>query len=135
MASAAIQHSHIPEQFSAQDDHYNQFSTSTALSSNYQAPKVEPRNVTTTLHYFKDNEDGSPPAPSYAGKPETFSRPTLPQQVTVYDIRGSEDQHTLDTKGFQVVKHDSKEKDFLSDEQIKSIYYPETEELLRKVSV
>jgi len=54
-------------------------------------------------------------------------------QVVVHDIRGSEHEYTLDTKGFQVVKHESKEKEFLNDDQIKKVYYPETEELLKRV--
>jgi hypothetical protein len=133
MASAATQQSYIPEPFAAQGGHYSQVSTQ--LGSTYQTPKIQPRDVTTILNYFKDNEDGSPPAPSYVGKPETYARPTMPQQVVVHDIRGSEDQYTLDTKGFQIVKHNSKEKDFLDDDQIRRIYYPETEELLKKALV
>ena len=133
MASVATQQSSIPEPFAAQGDHYRQLSTH--LSAGYQAPKVKPRDVTSSLNYFKDNEDGSPPAPSYVGKPETYARPSLAQQVVVRDVRGSEDQYTLDTKGFQIVKHESKEKYFVDDDQIRRVYYPETEELLKKVLV
>jgi len=38
----------------------------------------------------------------------------------------------LDKTGFQIVKHASAEKDFLDDDQIKKVYYPEVEELLKK---
>jgi len=130
MASTATQQ--ITEPFAAKGDHYAQFSTQ--LSSTSQTPTTKPRDVTTTLNYFKANEDGSPPAPSYVGKPETYVRPTLSQQAVVHDIRGSEDQYALDTKGFQIVKHESKEKDFHDADQIKEIYYPETEELLKKAT-
>ncbi|KUJ06562.1 methyltransferase-like protein [Mollisia scopiformis] len=116
MASAATQQAFVPEPFGAQDI------------------EVKPRDVTTIFNYFKENEDGSPPAPSYVGKPETYFRPTVPQKTVVHDIRGTEKQYTLDTKGFQIVKHASKEKDFLDDEQIKRIYYPETEDLLKKAT-
>lgn len=67
--------------------------------------------------------------------PSSYDRPVHAVNVTVHDIRGSEDQYTLDTTGFQVVKHVSQEKDFLDEERIKSIYYKETEELLKKESV
>lgn len=130
MASAATQQAYHPEPFGAQGDHYNHVQT--AVASKPQVSKATPRDITATFNYFKPNEDGSLPAPTYVTKPETYERPVLPQQATVYDIRGSEDEYTLDTKGFQVVKHESKEKDFLDDEQIKRVYYPETEELLKK---
>ncbi len=129
MASAATQQPFAPGSFASQGNHYSQVANQ--LIATVQTPKIQPRDVTTILNYFKDNEDGSPPAPSYVGKPETYSRPTLPQQAVVHDIRGSEDQYTLDTKGFQIVKHQSQEKEFVDDDQIRRIYYPETEELLK----
>lgn len=130
MASAATQQPFISQPFGAQGDHYNYLSTQ--LGSSYQDVEIKPRDVVTIFNYHKDNEDGSPPRPSYVGKPDTFDRPTIPQKTVVHDIRGSESQYTLDTKGFEIVHHESKEKDFLDDEQIKRIYYPETEELLKK---
>lgn len=95
--------------------------------------KYQPRHVITSVNYFKDNEDGSAPAPAYVGKPESYERPTTPQSVTINDIRGSEEKYTLDSTGFQIVHHKSKEKDFLDEEKIKDEYYKETEELLKKM--
>jgi hypothetical protein len=92
----------------------------------------KPRDIVTTFNYYKDPEDGSPPAPNYADRPSSYERVPLSQQLTVHDIRGSEDQYTLDTTGFQIYKHESVEKDFLDDDHIKAVYYPETEELLKK---
>ncbi|AEO55832.1 hypothetical protein MYCTH_2057467 [Thermothelomyces thermophilus ATCC 42464] len=69
-------------------------------------------NVQAVMNYYKDPEDGTPPAPIYVGY----------------------DKYTLDGHGFQIVRHESKEKDFLDEEQIKSIYYPETEQLLKNVT-
>lgn len=89
-------------------------------------------DVHTELHYYKDPGDGSPPAPIYIGKPETYQRPAETRSVLVHDIRGTEDQYTLDKTGFQIYKHQSVEKDFLDDEQIKKVYYPETERLLKE---
>src|SRR6266487_5680270 len=90
---------------------------------------LKPRDVVTTLHYYKDPADGGPPHASYTDRPETYYREPLSQQVTVHDIRGTEDQYTLDKTGFQIVKHASAEKDFLDDDQIKKVYYPEVEEI------
>ena len=51
--------------------------------------------------------------------------------MTIHDVSGEEDQYTLDSHGFQYVKHESKEKDFTDDEKIKAEYYPEMEQLLK----
>lgn len=95
-----------------------------------QIPKG--RDVTATFHYYKDSADGSPPAPNYVNQLSSYYREPLSQQQVVHDIRGREHQYTLDTTGFQIFKHQSIEKDFTDDEQIKKVYYPETEELLKK---
>ena len=94
-----------------------------------EAPK--PRDVTGTFHYYKDPEDGSPPAPNYVNKPGSYERVPVSQEMVVHDVRGTEDQYTLDTTGFQIYKHESAEKAFVDDEQIKNAYYPEVEELLK----
>ncbi len=130
MASAAVQHSLGSEHFGTSGDHYGQHVT--AVTPTPKTNLYQPRDITTTFNYFKENEDGSPPHPSYVGKPETYYRPTVPLQATVHDIRGSEDKYTLDKTGFQIVKHESEEKDFVDDDHIKSVYYPEIEDILKK---
>lgn len=102
------------------------------IAPRQQTSTYTPRNVNTTLNYFLPNADGSPPKPSYVGRPETYFRPTDPHPVTVHDIRDSESQYSLDTTGFQVVNHESKEKDFVDDAHIKEVYYPEVEDILKK---
>ncbi|KAJ8059548.1 hypothetical protein OCU04_011204 [Sclerotinia nivalis] len=91
-----------------------------------------PHDIQGVLNYHLDAEDGSPPAPNIVAKPTTYERPVHSVKVTVHDIRGSEDQHTLDTTGFQIANHVSREKDFVDEEKIKSDYYKETEELLKR---
>ncbi|KAH8667949.1 hypothetical protein BGZ60DRAFT_487313 [Tricladium varicosporioides] len=93
-----------------------------------------PRNVQATLNFFLPNADGSPPAPAYVGRPETYFRPSEPHIVTIHDIRGSEDAYSLDTTGFQIVKHESAEKKFEDEEKIKEVYYGEIEEILKKAT-
>ena len=46
------------------------------------------------------------------------------------DITGSVNNYTLDSHGFQLFAHASEERDFLDDERIKAIYYPEVEKLV-----
>jgi hypothetical protein len=60
-----------------------------------------------------------------------YERPVQPLDVTVNDIRGEEQNYTLDKNGFQIVHHTSVEKDFVDDEQIKTRYYPEVEQVLK----
>jgi hypothetical protein len=62
---------------------------------------------------------------------ETYQRPTEALNVTVKDISGKEKQYTLDSHGFQIYRHVSKEKTFDDDARIKAEYYPETEQLLK----
>jgi hypothetical protein len=95
--------------------------------------KSATQDVNTVLHYFKPNADGSPPHPIYVDRPETYERPSDVHPVTVRDVRGLEEDFTLDRNGFQLHKHIASEKDFVDDEKIKSGYYAETEQLLKDV--
>ena len=104
----------------------------THLQAASLTPYYQPRNVITTLNYYNHN-DGLPPAPIYIGKPETYRQPSNEQLVTVEDIRGSEHEFSLDLTGFQMVKHESEEKEFKNEAQVKRVYYKETEVLLKKV--
>ncbi|KAJ5752213.1 hypothetical protein N7520_009130 [Penicillium odoratum] len=91
----------------------------------------KPHHVQTTLNYLKENEDGSPPFPTYVNKPETYERESVPLPTTIHDVSGHELDYSLDGQGFQFYYHESKEKTFLDDEKIKREYYPETEQLLK----
>jgi hypothetical protein len=64
-------------------------------------------------------------------KPETFERPAVSQDVVVKDIAGREREYSLDSHGFQIYRHASKEKDFVDDEKIKAEYYAEVDQLLK----
>lgn len=90
-------------------------------------------DIRSELYYYKDPEDGSLPPPTYVHKPElNVPLPLVAQQVVVQDITGEEDKYTIDSHGFQYVKHESKEKNFRDDAQIKAVYYPEIEQLLKE---
>ncbi|KAJ5668981.1 hypothetical protein N7462_010051 [Penicillium macrosclerotiorum] len=91
----------------------------------------KPHHVQTTLNFLKENEDGSPPSPSYVGRPETYDKPTVAVPATIHDISGHELDYSLDSHGFQLYYHESKETDFLDDEKIIREYYPEIEKLLK----
>ncbi|CAJ2504168.1 Uu.00g115620.m01.CDS01 [Anthostomella pinea] len=97
-------------------------------------PATTPRAVETTLNYHKDNEDGSPPAPTYTHIPESYERPIESHTVSISDITGRETDFTLDGNGFQIHHHVAEEKDFADDAHVKAVYYPETEQLLKDVT-
>jgi hypothetical protein len=122
MATADVQLAQSPPTYSNQ-----------IINSSFKKSSIpSPQNVETTLYYYKPNEDGSPPQPTYVGRPETYNRPAESHNATVHDVTGREHEYTLDGTGFQFYKHTSAEKDFLDDEQIKSKYYAETEQLLKE---
>ncbi|KAI0129077.1 hypothetical protein BJ170DRAFT_654249 [Xylariales sp. AK1849] len=96
-----------------------------------EASNISPHDVAAVLNYFKANEDGSPPEPTYVDRPETYERPSEAHPVRIHDVSGRESEFTLDKNGFQLYPHKSIEKDFLDDAQIKDQYYKETEQLLK----
>ena len=61
MATAAVQH--------APGHHFGQ-----AIDSSRQIQKSQKHDVATELYYYKENADGSPPAPSYVGYGEVNQR-------------------------------------------------------------
>ncbi|KAF7536040.1 hypothetical protein G7054_g4901 [Neopestalotiopsis clavispora] len=99
-----------------------------------EASTISPHDVDTILHYFKPNEDGSPPKPNIVGDPKAFDSPTSDHKTRITDISGQEDNFSLDKNGFQIYRHVSQEKDFLNDKKIKEEYYQETEQLLKDVT-
>lgn len=97
------------------------------------AAVLSPHDVQTTLNYLKPTGElpvtyaGTPPV----GKPRSNIE-FDPHTVVIHDVRGKEDTVSLDKTGFQFVKHESAEKDFLDEELIKTKYYKEVEDLLKR---
>ena len=90
------------------------------LEQSTSKTSAKPQDVHTTLNYYKPNEDGSPPHPTYVDRPETYNRPFETHPSVVHDVTGRENEYTLDGNGFQFHTHTSVEKDFLDEEQIKA---------------
>lgn len=129
MAAADVQQAPVLPSFGSVNDHRFEHQIETTKKT----ISGKPHDVKTTLNYYKDPEDGSPPHPTYVDRPETYNRPTESHPVTVHDVTGSEDKYSLDESGFQFHHHTSVEKDFVDNDQIRSSYYPETEQLLKDV--
>ena len=99
------------------------------------ATVLAPRDVPTTLNYFKAL-DSDPPrryVEPQEGKPQT-NVGSDPQSAVVHDVRGHEAEFSLDKNGFQFVHWPSVEKDFTDDDLIKEKYYPEVEKLLKEIA-
>ncbi|EKM50055.1 uncharacterized protein PHACADRAFT_264555 [Phanerochaete carnosa HHB-10118-sp] len=97
-----------------------------------------PHDVPTVLNYYvPDPESDEPPHIYIIDAPAGKKRDNIgrePHDVVIHDARGKEKEYdlSLDTSGFQFVKHVSQEKEFDDDERVKNVYYKEVEELLKK---
>lgn len=56
------------------------------------------------------------------------------KEVVIQNLRGKEDFASLDKTGFQIVYHPAKHTTFTDDDEIKREYYPESAELIKKVT-
>lgn len=97
----------------------------------------EPATVSAILTYITPPADGSKPYtykfPPPEGTPVNNGE-FDPRKVQVENLRGREDLVSLDVHGFQYGVAESKHKGFTNDEDIKREYYPESIELLKKVT-
>ncbi|KAI0662216.1 hypothetical protein C8Q70DRAFT_909721 [Cubamyces menziesii] len=100
------------------------------------ADVLAPHDVPTTLNYYAPTDEEAPY--QYVQDPpegKAWSNiGTDPHPVLVHDARGHEEDFSLDQNGFQYVKWPSVEKEFDDEERIKAQYYPEVEEILKKVA-
>lgn len=93
---------------------------------------ISSRNITATLHYLKRGVekptyyriDPPPGVPQWNGIDDE-------REVRIEDARGRESEFTLDRNGFALVKAPTAVADFYDAEEIRRIYYPEIEQLLR----
>ena len=99
------------------------------------AAVLAPRDVPTTLNYYKPLDDQPPHTYAYPveGQPQT-NIGGEPHPAVVHDVRGREAEFSLDVHGFQFVRHVSAETEFVDEQRIKEVYYKEAEELLKRVT-
>lgn len=95
-------------------------------------------SVKTPLVYFVAPADGSKPYQYINADTSTGQRvrnfTQEPQEIDIENVRGKEDSLTLDTAGFQYFKAPAKHTSFTSDAEIEAEYYPESIELLKKLT-
>ena len=105
----------------------------TTMTSTTEA-QSDSKVVNTTLNYYLDPSKGG--HTSYQiGVSDYYRRKFDPHPAQIHNIRGREDQFSLDTNVFQHVKNSSAEKDFDYDAQVKAVVYPEVEQLIKDMFV
>jgi len=91
--------------------------------------------VTADLNYLADPLDRprtytfEPPS----GEPKSNIVPEL-HSVPIHDIRPIGDTVSLDREGFALVRQTSSVKDFYDETEVRSIYYPEAERLIKEAT-
>lgn len=94
--------------------------------------------VESTIKYSIPPSDGSRAFLEINADRVTGERKTnytmIDHTVLVENVRGKEDQFTLDTSGFQWYHSPAKHTSFSNDEEIEREYYPETVELFKKLT-
>ena len=99
---------------------------------------ASPVSTTANLFYALEPEDGvranqyvdvHPPTGERARNFELEAK-----SVVIENVRGKEDSLSLDTTGFQFYKHTSKLTTFDNDEEIRRVYFPESIELIKKLT-
>jgi hypothetical protein len=100
------------------------------------AAVLTPHDVPTSLNYFGSALNGDPPYNfTYSPPPEGLPQNNISLEAintVIHDIRGKEHTVSLDTTGFEFVRHASEEKVFVDEDAIRTRYYKEVEELLKE---
>src|SRR3974377_399873 len=94
---------------------------------------IAPKTLTSTLHYLIRGAEKPaayrieppPGVPRWNGTDD-------PREVTIEDARGRETEFTLDRNGFALVKAPTAVADFYDPEEIRRVYYPAVEQLLKE---
>jgi hypothetical protein len=93
---------------------------------------IAPRHLTSTLHYLKRGPEK--PAHYRIEPPQgvpVWNGIDDPREVPIEDARGRESEFTLDRNGFALVKAPTAVANFYDPEEVKRVYHPEVEHLLR----
>src|SRR5579862_6511403 len=99
------------------------------------APEADPDAIEATLNYIVDDgtkiftQTGEPGANDkrIGGKPD-------PRRVTIRNGRPHTGDFTLEGEGFHFIRHDTRVVDFLDEAEVRRVYYPEMEALVKAES-
>lgn len=88
-------------------------------------------DVETILNYHLDSGNGGEQV-FYPGTAGNYRRQFDARAIQVKDIRGHEEDFCLDQQGFQILRHESKEKEFADEDEVKDVIYEEVIEMLKE---
>ena len=131
--------SYSPSHYLYRFAHHRHFLPSHTLTHRNQQ-NMSSNTVTATINYFTPPADGSQPWTKVDRDPVTGEQATNwkpdPREQQIENVRGQEQNYTLDTAGFSYHVGPSAlaANDFDSDEVIKERYYPESIDYLKKVT-
>ena len=91
--------------------------------------------VEATLNYLLDT--GQTPW-AFTGGPGSTERRSFgeydPRKVVIHNGRPMVSDFELDRQGFRFIRHDTRVKDFSDEEEVRSVYYPEMQELVKELT-
>ncbi|MBM4259835.1 MAG: methyltransferase [Deltaproteobacteria bacterium] len=94
------------------------------------------KSVRSTLNYIIDSGDKPVTAsnsPGQVRKTENTGKYEA-REVTIGNGRLHDGVFSLEREGFVLVRHETKVQDFYSEAEVKAIYYPEIEELVKRMT-
>jgi hypothetical protein len=94
-----------------------------------------PDTIEATVNYHHDT--GETPYTFSGGPGSTIvrsSKTNEPHRVVMHNGRPDAARFTLDGDGFRFVRHDTKVESFFEDEEVRRVYYPEMEALVKAES-
>ena len=98
-------------------------------------PQAAPDAVEATLNYIVNNGEKLFTATADAGGLDVRSGGTLdPRRVAIHDGRPHVQDFVLDRDGFRFVRHETKVADFFDEDEVRRVYYPEMEALVKAES-
>jgi hypothetical protein len=94
-----------------------------------------PDTIEATVNYLLDTGEMPVTYVAVPGSADTRSSSTLdPRRVTIRNGRRQADQLILDRNGFRFVRHNTKVADFYNEDEVRRVYYPEMEALVKRES-
>ena len=97
--------------------------------------EVAPATIEATLNYIVNNGEKIFHYTGEPGSNEKQSNGTRdPHKVTIRNGRPFVDRFALERDGFHFVRHDTRVADFFDDEELRRVYYPEMEALVKAES-
>jgi hypothetical protein len=90
--------------------------------------------ITATINYTVDTGEKIVTLAAAPGASDVRNSAPDPRRVTMHNGRPEAARFALERDGFRFVRHDTKVADFFDQEQIRRIYYPEMEALVKAES-